>query len=548
MTVQTWEDILYNYVNQNVNPPQNLMAFNRHQELLFNNAQRRAIGLISNPTDQVPQRVTDNHPYPRVDIIPPEQVHTFRDLGPDFDRSHQVVASALIIGPPGTGKTHVICSGSILRILSAENLERGRPKRVFIATFSNAGAYRVYEKFHEIASACSALEFYERIKLVQSRLARERYAFENLTRRLNLGPDDFTIDNRVDDRDLLNHTLIYIGTTDSLSILSNNNPSPRVHGVIYDEASQLTVPQFFQVIPNQTIESVCVVGDDAQLPPVSTLVPLGVSALSYLQGINAYQNSPIPGSRRIELRRQYRMHPTIAQLTQRLVRSRRVVIPDGATIQPDYLLPSVNYNLSNLPPSLNQASINLLGNILRPEHPLVIIDTSKIPQAIDERAGKSRRNPIEAQIAISIHNALKLAYSTLTDEEIILTSPYRQQVDIFQNLRVRTGTVHQYQGQEAPVVIYSLTFASQGTKSDFFSQLELMYVGLSRAQRKLIILGNKDAMDHPDRSIQAIRSAIFDFQYVNRGQGYPNYTPDPVCHLKEDVDGQFLIDINNNLL
>lgn len=519
------------------------MAFTRQPDLLFNKKQKKAVNYIADPTDQVPQRVTDTQPYTRVDAFPPEQIKTFRDPGPDFDRSQQVIASTLIIGPPGTGKTHIICSGCILRILESSNLERPRPKRVFIATFSNAGAYRIYEKFHEIASKCDALDFHERIKLVQSRFAQEKIAYDNLMRRLSLDPDEFTISNRVDDQDLLNHILIYVGTADSLSILSSNRPRPTVHGVVFDEASQLTVPQFFQVIPDHTIESICVVGDDAQLPPVSTLAPLGISALSYLQGINAYQNSPIPESRRIKLRRQYRMHPTIAQLTQGLVRTRREVIPDGATIQPDYMLPTADYKPSNLPTSLNQESLNILREILCPEHPLVIIDTSKIPQAVDERVGRSRKNPIEAQIAIGIHTALKLTYPTLSDEDIILTSPYRQQVNIFQNLRVRTGTVHQYQGQEALIVIYSLTFAREGTKSDFFSQLELMYVGLSRAQRKLIILGNKDAMDNPDESIQKVKNSIFDFQYISTGKHYPNYKPDPVCKLRNKINVSFLNDI-----
>lgn len=541
-----WEQRLFNFVNNNVYPRRNLIAFTITPQLPFNDDQRRAINFLSNPVNDVPQNTRDNRPHPRVDTIPPEQVNTFRRPG-NHHISRQIFPSALIIGPPGTGKTRVICTGSILRMFNANNLQLQSVRRVFIGTFSNAGSYRIYEQFNEIATLANTPEYIQRIKLVQSDNARESYAFDNLRRSLNLNPDNFTISNRLDDQNLLREILIFVGTTDSLSILSNSS-SPRVHGVIYDEASQLTVPHFFQVVPNQGMRSIIVVGDDAQLPPVSTLVPLGVSALSYLQGLNAYQNTPIPLSRRIELQRQYRMHPAIAQLTQNIIRAPRTVIPDGPTVLQDYLLDAQDYDITKLTNNLtlNQTTIDFFDNILRPEHSLVIIDTSDIPQAQDERIGRSRVNRVEAQIAVGIYNALMQAYPYLLNEDIILTAPYRQQVNIFQENHVRTGTVHQFQGHEALGVIYSLTFARSNTKSDFFTQNELMYVGLSRAQRKLIILGNQDALDHPDPSIQLIRNTIFKFQYVSGGQGYPSYSRDPVCHQR--IDNQFLTDIINNLL
>lgn len=543
--INSWENQLYDFVYNSLKP--NLLTFSG-TALPFNHEQRRAVQFISNPTNNIPQTVRSPI-HPRVNVIPTEQINTFRDPGLSIHISHQVVGSTMIIGPPGTGKTHVICAGSILRVLNQRNLNRASPMRLSITTATNAGSYRIYEKFHEIADLANTPDFIERIKLVQAENRLDTFAFRNLQNRLNLNPDDFTIRNNLDDSNLLREFLIFVGTTDSISILLNNrsNPPVRVHGIIYDEASQLTVPQFFQVIPNQPIQSLCLVGDDAQLPPVATLVPLGISALSYLQGLNTYQNTSIPQSRRIELQRQYRMHPAIAQLTQRVVRSTRNVIPDGPTVRQDYLLSPTAFNLSNLPTALSQTTLDILEEILCPEHPLVIVDTSKIPQALDQRIGTSRTNPTEAQIGTCLYIALNLAYDDLAPENIIITSPYRQQINLFQTSpNIRSGTVHQYQGQEARVVIYSLTFANPTTKSSFFTQLELMYVGLSRAQRKLIILGNQNAMVFPDQAIEAVREAIFDFQYNHGGPGYPNYTTNPVSHI--EIDNQFLTDINNNLI
>lgn len=555
-----WEEVLYDFVDQSLNPQTTLVYTGRR--IPFNNRQREAVNALAEPDDQVPQTANQTRLTNRVGNIPLEQRNTFTDLGNNFRISQKVVASTLINGPPGTGKTHVICSGSILRMFNQENLRRLRRQsnralhqRVFIATFSNAGAYRIYEKFHEIAILANTPQYHERIKLVQSEYMRESYAFEILRRRLNLNPDDYTMPNKLirsifrpdQWRAFLRDILIFVGTTDSLGILTNNTASPaNAHGVIYDEASQLTIPQFFQVIPTHPMRSVIVVGDDAQLPPVSTLAPLGVSTLSYLQGTNTYQNSPIPISRRIELQQQYRMHPAIAQLTERLLRNTRLVIPDGPTIRQNYLLSTHNFRISNLPSNLNQSTVSMLEEILLPEHTLVIIDTSNIPQALDRRIGRSRVNEEEGHIAIGIYNALNLAYQDLTNEDIILTTPYRPQVRFFMNQNVRTGTVHQFQGQEAEAVIYSLTFAQPGTKSDFFSQVELMYVGLSRAKKKLIIIGNQGALDHPDPAIQLVRNTIFNFQYTSGRRGFPSYQHDPVCHLIND--NQFLIDIVNNLL
>ncbi len=554
MAVQTprWEERLYNFVFQSYLG--NIAAFATNN-IPFNNLQRRAVNAIMNHTNGVPQRT--NQPITnRVRHVPPEQNLTYTDPGVNFQISKKVVASALIIGPPGTGKTHTICAGSILREFNPNNLQRVSPECLFIATFSNAGAYRIFEKFHEIAELANVREYYDRIKLVQSENARESYAFEMLRNSIGLNPASFTLTNRMPNdgtirrenwRAYLRDIMIFVGTTDSLSILGTDlNSGIHVHSVIYDEASQITVPQFFQIIPQQAIQSVTVVGDDCQLPPITTLVPLGVGIISYLQGTNAYQNIPIPQDRRIELQEQYRMHPAIAQLTENILNSPRTVIPAGDATRQDYFLPRSSYDISKLPSQLTQPTLDKFTEILLPEHSLIIVDTSNIPQATDTQVGRSRLNEVEGLIGIAIYNALRLVYQNLNPNDIILTAPYARQVDLFRQHRVRTGTVHQYQGQEAEIVIYSLTFARPGRRSEFFSQVELMYVGLSRAKRKLIILGNQSALNDPDPAMQAVRNTIFRYQYVSGRPGYPHYPIPPVSHVQ--VDQQFLSDINNYII
>jgi len=216
--VNSWENQLYDFVYNSLNP--NLLTLGG-TALPFNLEQRRAVQFISNPINNIPQTVRSPI-HPRVNVIPAEQINTFRDPGLNIHISHQVVGSTMIIGPPGTGKTHVICAGSLLRVLNQRNLDRRSPKRVSITTATNAGSYRIYEKFHEIANLANTPDFIERIKLVQAESRLDTFAFRNLQNRLNLNPDNFTIRNNLDDSNLLREFLIFVGTTDSISILLNN--------------------------------------------------------------------------------------------------------------------------------------------------------------------------------------------------------------------------------------------------------------------------------------------------------------------------------------
>jgi len=530
-----WENRLYNYVNQAVSSQQSLDIFLRSENRLqFNREQREIVRILGNPTHDIPTR-RNSQITRRVAVIPPEQAHYFIDF-PNSPIHHKVVPSLMVIGPPGTGKTHVLCSGAILRVFNQNNLNRQRSIiKIYICTFSNSGAYRIYEKMHEIASLADTSDYYTRIKLVQSRAALGLPALTHLENKIQLNREDFTISNYPRSRDIVNDVLIFIGTTDSLAILNSDNVSRvRIHDIIYDEASQLTVPQFFQVIPTHNIQSISIFGDDAQLPPVTTLTTLGLSAMTYLQGNNVYQNIRIPRNRIRMLTRQYRMHPAIAQLTRQIVRYDREVIPDGVTTRPDYILPENEYNTFK---DTHPNTSKILLDILSPTHPLVILDTSEVPNAEDEIIGTSRRNRIEADIAGSLYRYFREAYPFLSQSDIILTAPYREQINLLRDRSMNAGTVHQFQGQEATVVIYSLTFASINTKSEFFTNYELMYVGLSRAQRKLIIIGNKSAMNFPSFAMNRIRNAIFNFKYSSGQQGYPHYPIDPVLHVKlNDID------------
>ena len=119
----------------------------------------------------------------------------------------------------------------------------------------------------------------------------------------------------------------------------------------------------------------------------------------------------------------------------------------------------------------------------------------------------------------------------VNNENIKLISPYRAQADSLQEVtNILSGTADKFQGQESPIVFLSMTFADYDSASSFLDDLRRLNVALSRAQRKLVIIGNQSRMNH--RLFRRIRSEIFNYTY----QGPPTLDYDPVYNLELDVN------------
>jgi predicted RecB family nuclease len=81
------------------------------------------------------------------------------------------------------------------------------------------------------------------------------------------------------------------------------------------------------------------------------------------------------------------------------------------------------------------------------------------------------------------------------EEDILIVAPYNAQVsDLLVRLpRMRIGTVDKFQGQEAPVVIYSLTTSSPEDAPrgmEFLYSLNRLNVATSRAMTAVVVVGN----------------------------------------------------------
>jgi len=84
---------------------------------------------------------------------------------------------------------------------------------------------------------------------------------------------------------------------------------------------------------------------------------------------------------------------------------------------------------------------------------------------------------------------------SLKEEDILIVAPYNAQVaDLSARLpKMRIGTVDKFQGQEAPVVIYSLTTSSREDAPrgmEFLYSLNRLNVATSRAMTTVILVGS----------------------------------------------------------
>ncbi len=107
----------------------------------------------------------------------------------------------------------------------------------------------------------------------------------------------------------------------------------------------------------------------------------------------------------------------------------------------------------------------------------------------------------------------------LTLEDILIVAPYNAQVsDLLNRLRnARVGTVDKFQGQEAPVVIYSLTTSSPEEAPrgmEFLYSLNRLNVATSRARAIVILVGSPRLLEPECRSPRQMQLANALCRYV----------------------------------
>ena len=139
------------------------------------------------------------------------------------------------------------------------------------------------------------------------------------------------------------------------------------------------------------------------------------------------------------------------------------------------------------------------------DFPLAFIDTAGC--SFDEKLeGTSTTNPEEGAFLFkhltSLVSQLEQFYTTNTFPTIAVISPYKQQINLLQDQLAHTlalqpylhkiaiNTIDSFQGQERDIVYISMTRSNTEGMIGFLSDIRRMNVAMTRARKKLVIIGD----------------------------------------------------------
>jgi superfamily I DNA and/or RNA helicase len=130
------------------------------------------------------------------------------------------------------------------------------------------------------------------------------------------------------------------------------------------------------------------------------------------------------------------------------------------------------------------------------DDPLVFINTAGLCPEKQKSGSSSRENPGEAYLALAI--ATRLMDRGVRADQIGIIAPYRDMVERLRMMRQTTDleihTVDGFQGREKEVIILSLVRSNQERYVGFLEDLRRLNVSITRARRKLVVIGDKETV------------------------------------------------------
>ena len=234
----------------------------------------------------------------------------------------------------------------------------------------------------------------------------------------------------------------------------------RFSTVVIDEAGQGIEPAVW--VPILKAEKVVMAGDPFQLPPTVK------SQDAERQGLSiTLLDKAIQRHERISLLRiQYRMNEQIMEFSNRKFYEGKLVAHESVK----------NWNLAFSPQVLE------------------FVDTAGC--GFEEKEGEdsgSRCNPEELQLLRKHYDAMMENGDSSISIGVI--SPYRAQVDLLRaefadHHQVSVNTVDSFQGQERDVIYISMVRSNDKGEIGFLKDYRRMNVAMTRARKKLIIIGD----------------------------------------------------------
>lgn len=243
---------------------------------------------------------------------------------------------------------------------------------------------------------------------------------------------------------------------------------------VIDEAAQTTEPACW--IPLLRSKRLVLAGDHCQLPPTvvsSEAQRLGFD-LSLMQRLVTQWGDMI--SR--QLTTQYRMHEQIMRFSSAEFYDSTLIAADSVR---EHLLADLPH-VSPIP--LTQSAIQFIDTA----------GSDCVEQT--ESEGSSRNNPGEADIVA--RQVQELVDAGVAPSEIAVITPYAAQARLLRtligNAAIEIDTVDGFQGREKEAIVISLVRSNTTGEVGFLSDTRRTNVALTRARRKLIVIGDSSTL------------------------------------------------------
>ncbi len=400
----------------------------------------------------------------------------------------------LLWGPPGTGKTSVMLRNMVAHFFEHTN------ENLLVLAYTNRAVDEICEAIESIGE-----HMRENYLRIGSRYATEaRYAERLLEANIE------KVSTRAALKDLINNCRILVGTVASVAGKPELFQLKSFDRAIIDEASQILEPSLVGLLPH--FPWFALIGDHKQLPAVvaqeETLSAVQDEDLRAI-GLNNLRQSLFERLFRrclendwkhafAQLSHQGRMHEAIMDFPNRFFYDKTLrVLPQGVWGHERQVAP-------------------LAEQTVDPDWRAVLLNTRAlfIPTPIDENGALRKVNVFESELVAELIHYLFGHFATsgkpFHSGSIGVITPYRAQIARIRQTLTESGfdpdqitvdTVERYQGGARDIIIISLC-------TNTLSQLNILSalsdegidrklnVALTRAREQLIILGNRELLEH----------------------------------------------------
>jgi len=369
----------------------------------------------------------------------------------------------LIQGPPGAGKTFT-ASHTIVALLAAG-------KTVGVASNSHKAINTLLGAVEEVAT-------------------NRGRSFRGVKKSSN--EDQFLACARCIENTLSNDEAVreaYQLVAGTAWLFARPELDARLDYLFVDEAGQVSLANI--VAMGVSARNVVLIGDQMQLSqPIQGDHPgdSGKSALEYLLADAA----TVPADRGVFLPVTRRMHPRVCAFISEAVYDGRLRSDDGAAVQ--QLL--IDCNLD--PEALVEAGVRFVEVVHQGCAQRSAEEAERLRRTYEALLGQRWRDRQSRERVIGVN-------------DILVVSPYNMQVNLLQSMLPtgsRVGTVDKFQGQEAAVVLVSMTTSSG---DDLPRQIEFLYsrnrlnVAISRARCLAVVFASPRLLEIPCSTVDQMK-------------------------------------------